>query len=719
MADLTTLNRVRYAGLDFQTSEDEILSRLQINFAATYNDFSIASLGIMLLDIVSFASDTMSFYLDRRATDLFLTTGRSDRSVARAARQLGYKMAPATAASVDVQVSPTVAQAFIIPLPIGFQIKSPDGSIWEASQSYSWPISNTAPQTLTFSQTQTLQTIFSSDGTPNQVFKIANVPNNEFLVGPGSDAVSQIIVTINNEDWTEAELLTFGSTNQFEIGYHDSPPTLRFGDGVAGNIPPANTQVRVTFKSSRGTQGRVTSGQKMSVVVPLSINFTPINFNLTIPTGSTAGSLPETIEKAKASAPTFFKSRGVNITKEDYNIRAGTYVDSVFGSIAVASAISVRGATGDAALQTFIDEIVAVSDQYVSNVTSSVNTAQAALTTASSTVADITTDNSNITSDISTATLQATSLSTAAADAITASSLSGTYVTQIITNLTTLSTSLAVIPSGGSDALTSSTRSALNAIVSLLQGIASQTNLQVSLTTSDITTIQTSIKNIQIALSAVTTQQANMSTSLTSISNSLTGAGATLSALVVTVNGLDNNVADIGAQISAHVGSFLSSDCQSNLIEVPILALDSDGFYIGPTIALIKSLQDSLDAKKELTQVVRVVSGASQLIPAVVSAHVKVLPGYLESTLRSKVEAAILTVLKNRAFGKSLDISELYWVVAPNTINQIPGVFSVAILINGPVNKLDGSGNLVILENEVVTRGSITMTSEVVPRPVV
>ena len=104
---MVDLNRAKYSGADFNTHEDDLRARLQVKFAADYNDFALSAQGIMLLDLVAYGLSTLSFYLDRRATDTYLSTARTAKSAARTTRQIGYKMGGAISSGVDIQVSVT------------------------------------------------------------------------------------------------------------------------------------------------------------------------------------------------------------------------------------------------------------------------------------------------------------------------------------------------------------------------------------------------------------------------------------------------------------------------------------------------------------------------------------------------------------------------------------------------------------------------------------
>ena len=351
------LNRVRFSGFDFDSHEDEIFSRLQVKFAATFNDFAVSSLGIMLIDVFSFGLDSMSFYVDRRATDQYLATSRTRKAAARTSRQLGYKMSGATAASVGMDVQITEAQTVDAILSVGFQFLGDGGLIFEAQESVTWAAGDTSLFKITASEGETKSSTFTSNGSANQVFDIGNVPSGKFIVGPGSDGVSKVVVEVDGEEWEEVELLIFGGNNQFELAYNDGPPTLRFGDGIVGNIPPSLATITITYFATTGRAGQVTADTIQNTVSSLIANFSTVPLTVNNPSGTSGGEDLETVASAKANAPLAFKSRGVNITREDYETRAGTFRDPVFGAIAVAQAVRVESSSTDAFLQTLLNDL--------------------------------------------------------------------------------------------------------------------------------------------------------------------------------------------------------------------------------------------------------------------------------------------------------------------------------------------------------------------------
>ena len=352
----TSLVQAQYSSLDFNTISDDLRAQLQVNFANTYNDFTTSALGIMLIDEVAYGLDQLSFYLDRRATDNYLQTAITTKSVARLTRQLGYKMGASVACSVDVNVSLPTTYPFNAPIPAGFQIQGPNGLVFQTGQTLTIDSGDTSIHSIPCYQGQTFGETFVSDGTANQVFTLTRVPSGMYV------ASGTVVVYVNGTQYTEVQFINFDVMNEFEVGYNDSPTTIRFGDGAAGNIPPINATIAVTYVACAGANGQVTANTITSTVSPLVVNFQTLTLSVTNPTGSVGGSDPETLEHAKSFAGKVFKTRMVAVTQEDYDTLAGSYADSLYGRVALAQALSTRSASQDLAL---IDQI--------NNITSEIN----------------------------------------------------------------------------------------------------------------------------------------------------------------------------------------------------------------------------------------------------------------------------------------------------------------------------------------------------------
>lgn len=726
----TQLTRVKYAGLDFDTHEDEILARLQIKFASVFNDFAVSSLGIMLVDVFSFGLDTISFYLDRRATDNFLVTSRTLASATRLARQLGYKPGPSSASSVDIQVSLAAIYAFPVEIPFGFQFLGPAGLIFEAQEAVTFSSGDTSTKTITCSEGETLNQVFFSDGSANQVFEIANVPDGKFIVGRGTAGQTKTAVEVDGSQWDEEDFLQFGETEQFELGFTDEPPTLRFGDGIAGKIPENNSEIRISYFASSGVNGSATANTISEPVTPLVVNFETIGLNISNSEGSSGGSDPEDLNSIKANAPSVFASRDVNVTLGDYKARAQSFVDPVFGAIAVARAINVRGSSDDAFLASRLTNIRSESGNFVPITQTAVSSMTTDTATIAQSIADAQVDDASLETDL-------TDIAAAEVTARAANESNRTAAGVVSSNATAATTQLGNIdtehdslvagitgapPAAGAGEIGATLSATLLGYLATLDTArvsasakVSEISTQAGAILSNVTSITTELDTIDSQADTAEVKRSDIRSDIDTIETTNTNIESTANTLQTDIEDTDNNINDLVQEVDDHVDSFLSNECKSNLIEVPVLTLDSEGFYVVPTNGLQKSLQTYLDGAKEVTQVVKVAGAVNQLVAGDITCEVGVLTGFNEATVRSQVEAAILGVLRGRAFGNTLRLSELYAPIAPEAGDvTIDGVEYVNMAIVGPVGRIDTDGNLPVENFEVVTRGTITVTSVVV-----
>jgi len=746
MPGISTLNRVRYAGLDFDTTQDEIRAQLQIAFASEFNDLSVSSLGIVLLDMIAFGLDTLMFYLDRRATDMYLSTARTRTSVALLTRQLGYKMAGAVASSVDLSVAPTKSYAFAIPIPKGFQFQGAGGAIYETAQTVTFSVGSTDPLSIPCYQGQTLSESFVSDGTPEQSFQLARVPTGAAIV----QGTVQVIV--NAAQFFESEFLTFDATNQFEIGYNDDPPTLRFGDGTAGNIPVKNGAVNVSYVATLGTAGGAISGTITKPVAPLSVMGQTIQLSATNPLATEGGSDLEDLTHAQIYAPRVFKSRGVAVTQGDYEALAGSYVDPLFGRVAVAQAISARSADQDLELTGLLDTITNSLASTTATITTALNDPStgayalaglisAAVTQAqidlSSIVVDLVTIDTNLTSSLASARSIKSNTSEIQADYGDAHSEDSVAKS----NLSAFRSLIAGLPVASPSQLTSGDQtsylatldglaaslSKIDGLLTLINGLAASAGASADSLATVLSATRDLLENtVGTDVTAVGTLVKDLSDQLSAIISNLGSATVPYTGVYADLHTIDDskalNATTIGAatgDIFDHVDTILAADCEANLVVVPILARDASGFYAGPSNGLMRSLQAYLTGIKEVTQTVRVVSGAGFLVPAAITVRIGITAGTSDAITQASATTIVDGVLRDRAFGESLYLSDL---ITP--LQTLTGLVFVNVTINGyrPVggptiltDGIDATGNLIIDDSHVITlsQSDFVVTTEV------
>ncbi len=740
------LNRVQYSGLDFDTLNDDLLARLQVQFAADFNDFALSSMGIVLLDLVSFGLDTLSFYLDRRATDNFLQTARTRASVSRLTRQLGYKMGAAVASSTDLMVAILAPVGFPVPIPEKTQFQGPNGLIFESAKAVSFAANAdvTSPQQIPVYEGETITESFVSDGTSNQVFTLARVPGGKFIVQGTVDVI------VDGAAFTESDFITFDATDQFEFAANDDPPTVRFGDGTAGNIPKQGATIAVTYVASAGLAGLVLANTITSTAQPFVVNFQQIQLSITNPCPSVGGDDPETIASAKIFAPQVFKSRLVAITRNDYEALAGSFADPLFGRVAVAQAISSRSAETDLTLQNLLNDIKDAVAANKPTIAAAITAGQAQLaiiatdTTAGSvSISQQLTDLVTLIVQINNENNAATTISRQSKQKTTEiqsnhseistrlASASGDVATvQITTN--SIQTTVSAIGLGGSDQLTLATQTSLINLLSsitttlihlgsVLTQIGSQSSAASSaagIISTNLTTILTYLGQISDDVVDVGTDLVTSNTKLNTISTlnaAIAAAGVATSAELAAISAANTlttgDVQTATDEITTHVSAFLSADCKANLVTVPILTKDSSGFFASPSTSLVQSLQAFLDVRKEVTQTVAVTDGHRFLIPAAITVRVAVKKNFAQSVVQNAVAAVVDTTLRDRKFGQSLYVSEL-----DTAIEAVPGIAFWNTRIDGyfdenlevvVADKLDANGNLILGIGEIITKATV------------
>lgn len=709
---VAALNKVQYAGLDFPTHFDDLRSELQTKFAADFNDFALSSLAIMLLDITAYGLDSLSFYLDRRATDSYLETAQTRKAVSRLTRQLGYKMGGAISASTDLTVRITSPVNFQVTIPVGFQFLGPNNLIFEAAEAVTFSPRQTASVTIPVYEGETITESFVGDGTANQVFELRRIPTGKSIVQNSSS------VLVNGSTYTEVEFLPVTGGQVYEIGYNDDPPTVRFGDGTVAttDIPGPNSTIAVTYVVATGLAGQVNANTITKTVRPLVVNFQTIALAITNPEGAVGGDDPESLDRAKYLAGQVFKTRKVAVTQSDYVALSTAFADPLFGRVATAQAISSRSAATDLELQTLLQD--------VREVVNPVQSAVASQVTALGVQTAVLDDDLTTVQDTNDAIAVATTDANDAADAALVTLANSSNRAVLASSRCTAGAStVSVITTGASDQLTTDTKTALLALfsnigtdVGIMQsgidaavgncGAVKDAMAVVGTTVSAPDSLLLTIGN------AATSSQAASTTISTVIAPAITLAVAPLASGAV---GTDSVNASLEA-INDHVDAFLSANCSANLVTVPILTRDANGFYAAPSLGLKQRLQEYLDARKAVTQTVQVTSGERSLIYAILNVQVGVRPGFSENVIKLAVASALDGLLKNREFGADLYRSEI-----TDTVLAINGVAFVNPVITGyftadsptvpQTSKLDSFGNLIVLTSEVITKASVTITS--------
>ena len=84
---------IKYTNREFNSIKEDLISYAKRYYPDTYNDFSDASFGELVFDLVSYAGDSLSYYLDYQANEAFMDTAVEFANLRKHAKSFGYSYA--------------------------------------------------------------------------------------------------------------------------------------------------------------------------------------------------------------------------------------------------------------------------------------------------------------------------------------------------------------------------------------------------------------------------------------------------------------------------------------------------------------------------------------------------------------------------------------------------------------------------------------------------
>ena len=90
---------INYTSRDFNSIRNDLLEYAKRYYPDTYQDFNEASFGSLMVDMVAYIGDILSFYTDYQANESFMTNAIERQNVIKHARQMGYKYSVSAASS--------------------------------------------------------------------------------------------------------------------------------------------------------------------------------------------------------------------------------------------------------------------------------------------------------------------------------------------------------------------------------------------------------------------------------------------------------------------------------------------------------------------------------------------------------------------------------------------------------------------------------------------
>lgn len=198
---------IKYTNRDFDSIKDELIGYAKKYYPDQFKDFNEGSFGSLMVDLVSYIGDSLSFALDYHVNESFLENSFELKNVLRHARSLGYKHKPVSNSFgvVDLYVlvrANTATQAPIVDhLPIvrrGTSFSTPGGKTYTLSQD------------VNFSSADTIYKVARTD---------ANKIPTHFVLKNSGQVISGNIVEekFEVEDFVRFQKISLGDQNITEI----------------------------------------------------------------------------------------------------------------------------------------------------------------------------------------------------------------------------------------------------------------------------------------------------------------------------------------------------------------------------------------------------------------------------------------------------------------------------------------------------------------------
>ncbi len=103
---------VQYLNKDFNTLKAQLINFSKVYYPNTYNDFSEASPGLMLIELASYVGDVLSFYLDNQIQENFLQFAKQKKNLLALAYNFGYIPKITTASTVLLDIYQIIPSTF-------------------------------------------------------------------------------------------------------------------------------------------------------------------------------------------------------------------------------------------------------------------------------------------------------------------------------------------------------------------------------------------------------------------------------------------------------------------------------------------------------------------------------------------------------------------------------------------------------------------------------
>ena len=353
ISNLPELKKIDYSALDFDTIKPQLITYIKENYPDEQNDFLETNTGVMMLDVVSYVADILSYRADFLANENFLSTARTKKAILNLLELINYTLGRQSASVGDVQCilidadsqlldgsGQLIQDVVISSLEDRTVITTKDDAndildyeVFKSSDDLTssvvipagTPINGIVNAAIIEGQTQI--DILTTDANRSA--------NQRFALDQQNALVESIFVTVNGVLYTQVDNLAYenGATQTYVIEFDaDNNADILFGDNTFGAIPPSNAELIIIYRYGGGKKGNIIKSN-LNTSKSYQLNGRSFTIQYENITATTGGKDEETIAHAKNFAPKAFKTQVREVTGEDYSVFASGYSDGTNGSI--------------------------------------------------------------------------------------------------------------------------------------------------------------------------------------------------------------------------------------------------------------------------------------------------------------------------------------------------------------------------------------------------
>ena len=305
--DFTEIKRLP---IDFEEIMELLKHRIQTRLPNRWQDFLLSNTGVELLEAVAYEATLIFYQMNATLNEAFLPTAKTDESVYKLARQIGYSpyQAKQSYGQVDIYVDNQHTKDIIIPAYTVFSASN--GSKFYNKQQYILSATQTSITVDVYSGVLN-EDVLLSTGAVGSRYQLTNYPVNAIEY-----------VKVNDKEYTGVDFIDQSGENYFYIltRNYEGVGFISFGDNTYGVNPDRNSTIRVKYVTGVSKEDNVGSGVINTIVNNIydanNVLVTDIHVvNMDITTGAID---KESNLSIKQNAPAVFRTQNRCVTKQDY-----------------------------------------------------------------------------------------------------------------------------------------------------------------------------------------------------------------------------------------------------------------------------------------------------------------------------------------------------------------------------------------------------------------